>query len=260
MANSTKGIGLLRSFTNHPRRLLWSVVGLAFLIAGWSSHLAMDRNERWLTALAQICRSGNISPSMAELPIALVLWATMALAMMMPSATPMISTYLDIADAAYRGKKQVAPAGYLVAGYQVWLIFALLATGLQSLVELTPTMALADRNSAALLLILAGLYQFAPLKHACLAKCRAPMSYFLSRWSNERRQVFQMGVEQGSLCLACCWALMLLMFAAGLMNIVWMVGITALIVLEKTLPSPKPLVFGSGAGLIVAGCVFLFGG
>ena len=221
----------------------------------------MDGDKQWFTALAQICQSGGLSPSMAGLPAAFVLWATMALAMMLPSATPMISTYLDIADAALRGKKQVAPAIYLVAGYAtVWLVFALLAAGLQSLVELTPAMTLADRNAAALLLILAGLYQFAPLKHTCLAKCRVPMGYFLARWSNEKHRVFQMGVEQGSLCLACCWALMLLMFAAGLMNVVWMAGITALIALEKTLPSPMPLVFGSGVGLIVAGCVFLIGG
>lgn len=257
----TKGIGLLRSFTNHPLRLLWSTIGLAFLIAGWSFHLAFNSDEGWSAALVQICRFGGFAPSQAGLPTAFVLWATMTLAMMLPSATPMIATYLDIADAALRSTKRVAPAGYLVAGYgAVWLAFAFFATGLQSFVELTPAMALADHKNAALLLILAGLYQFAPLKYACLAKCRAPMSYFLVRWSNERRRVFQMGIEQGSWCLACCWALMLLMFAAGLMNIVWMAGTTALVALEKTLPSPKPLVFGSGAGLIIAGCVFLIGG
>jgi predicted metal-binding membrane protein len=86
------------------------------------------------------------------------------------------------------------------------------------------------------------------------------MSYFLAHWSNENRKVFKMGVEQGSFCLACCWVLMLLMFVAGLMNILWMAGITILIVLEKTLPSPKPLIFGSGAGLMIAGGLFLIGG
>jgi predicted metal-binding membrane protein len=69
-----------------------------------------------------------------------------------------------------------------------------------------------------------------------------------------------MGVEQGALCLTCCWALMLLMFAAGVMNVLWMAGITILIALEKTLRSPKSLVFGSGAGLVVAGGIFLIGG
>ena len=185
----------------------------------------------------------------------------MSLAMMLPSAIPMISTYLDIADAAVRGSQRVVPAGFLLAGYTtVWLAFALVAAGLQSQVELTPALALADRQLAAMLLILAGLYQFAPLKHACLSKCRAPMSYFLAHWSNERSKVFRMGLEQGALCLACCWALMLLMFAAGLMNVLWMAGITVLIALEKTLPSPKPLIFGSGIGMLLAGGIVLIGG
>src|SRR5262245_43621009 len=127
MAISTKGIGLLRSVTNHPLRLLWGTIGLAFLIAGWRFHFGLDGDERWFATLAQICRSGGISPSMAEFPTAFVLWATMALAMMLPIATPMISTYLDIADAALRGNKQVTSVIYFVAGYTaVWLVFTLL--------------------------------------------------------------------------------------------------------------------------------------
>lgn len=236
-------------------------MGLALLIAGWSIHLDMNGGERWSAGLAQICRLGGLSPLANTVPIAFTLWATMALAMMLPSAMPMISTYLDIADAALHSEEKIASAGYLVAGYAaVWLAFAMVAAGIQSLVDLTPAMALANRKHGAFLLILAGLYQLAPLKHACLTKCRAPMSYFLAHWSNENRKVFKMGVEQGSFCLACCWVLMLLMFVAGLMNILWMAGITILIVLEKTLPSPKPLIFGSGAGLIIAGSLFLIGG
>ncbi len=261
MANFTKGIGVLRGFTNHPVRLLWSTIGLAAIALWWSFHLGIDSDRRWPAVLAELCQVGGLSSAGTRFPSAVLLWSTMSLAMMLPSAVPMISTYLDIADAALRGKNKVVPAGYLVMGYAIiWLAFAVAATSLQYLVELTPAMALADRRHAAMLLILAGLYQFAPLKHACLAKCRAPMSYFLAHWSNERGKVFQMGVQQGALCLTCCWALMLLMFVAGVMNVLWMAGITILIALEKTLPSPKPLVFGSGAGLVVAGGIFLIGG
>lgn len=260
MAEFTKGIGLLRSITNHPVRLLWSAVGLASLALWWSFHLAFQDDERWAAILAEICRGGELSSASSSLPTAILLWATMSLAMMLPSSVPMISTYLDIAEAGVRGGQRVVPAGYLFAGYiTVWLAFALVAAGLQSEVELTPALALADRQLAAMLLILAGLYQFAPLKHACLSKCRAPMSYFLAHWSNERSRVFLMGLEQGALCLACCWALMMLMFAAGLMSVLWMAGITVLIALEKTLPSPKPLIFGSGAGLLAAGIVLIGG-
>ena len=261
MADFAKGIGLLRSLTNHPVRLVWIAVCLALLALWWSFHLAFDGDERLVLILAQLCQGGELSSAGSSLPTAVLLLATMSLAMMLPSALPMISTYLDIADAALRGGQKVVPAGYLVAGYiTVWLAFAVVAAGLQSVVELTPGLALADRRIAAMLLILAGLYQFAPIKHACLSKCRAPMSYFLAHWSNERERVFRMGVEQGALCLACCWALMLLMFTAGLMNVLWMAGITVLIALEKTLPSPKPLVFGSGVGLLLGGGTVWIGG
>jgi predicted metal-binding membrane protein len=184
----------------------------------------------------------------------------MSLAMMLPSAVPMISTYLDIADAAARSGQRVVRAGYLVTGYgAVWLAFAAAATCLQALIELTPALALANKTLAAVLLLVAGLYQFAPVKHACLAKCRAPMPYFLARWSDKSLAVLRMGVEQGTLCLMCCWALMLLMFAAGLMNVLWMAGLTLLVILEKTLPKPKSVIYGSGAGLIAAGTIALFG-
>jgi predicted metal-binding membrane protein len=85
------------------------------------------------------------------------------------------------------------------------------------------------------------------------------MPYFLARWSDKSLAVLRMGVEQGTLCLMCCWALMLLMFAAGLMNVLWMAGLTLLVILEKTLPKPKSVIYGSGAGLIAAGTIALFG-
>jgi predicted metal-binding membrane protein len=85
------------------------------------------------------------------------------------------------------------------------------------------------------------------------------MAYFMTNWSDRAIVVFRMGMKQGAFCLLCCWALMLLMFAAGLMNLVWMAGLTILVALEKTLPHPNPLVYGSGAGLIGAGLLGLMG-
>lgn len=258
MTNEPEGIGLLRSFTNHPARLMWTIAALAATVIWWSVHF--PAGEGWAAFLSEICRIGETSTRSWSLAAAFASWATMSLAMMLPSALPMISAYLDISDAARRGNKAVAPAAYLVAGYlAVWLVFAAAATGLQSVVELTPAMALADEQFAAALLLVAGLYQFAPLKHACLSKCRAPMPYFLARWSDRVTAVFRMGAEQGALCLACCWALMLLMFVAGLMNVIWMAGLAILIALEKTLTTPKPIVYGSGAGLIAAGLFALLG-
>jgi predicted metal-binding membrane protein len=184
------------------------------------------------------------------------LWSAMSLGMMVPAALPMIASYLDIADAASEKRISVVPAGYLIAGYGfVWLLYALAATMVQLALKLTPLIALTNEQHRSLLLLIGGLYQFTPLKHACLTKCRAPMPYFLANWSDGKAQVFKMGVEQGALCLACCWALMLLMLAAGLMNLVWMGALFILIALEKVLPRPEPIVYGSGIGFFLVGLI-----
>ena len=88
-------------------------------------------------------------------------------------------------------------------------------------------------------MILAGAWQFAPLKHACLEKCRHPMPYFLANWSEHRSAVFRMGVTQGLNCLGCCFAMMGLMFIAGAMNIVWMAVLALVMIIEKTASRPK---------------------
>jgi predicted metal-binding membrane protein len=231
------------------------------LAVWWSIHVQWQEGGGLANLLAELCSTAGASSAMSGVSASYALWATMSLAMMLPSAVPMISTYLDIADAAARGGQSIVRASYLVTCYcAVWLVFAGAATTSQALVELTPDLALASKTATAALLLGAGLYQFAPVKHACLAKCRAPMPYFLANWSDKPVAVFRMGVEQGALCLMCCWALMLLMFAAGLMNLLWMAGLTILVVLEKTLPRPKTLIYGSGTGLIAAGTMTLLGG
>jgi predicted metal-binding membrane protein len=230
------------------------------LVLLWRVHIGWQEGDGLVSLLTQLCQTNRGSSAVSGIAAPYALWATMSLAMMLPSAVPMISTYLDIADAAARSGQSIVRAGFLVTGYgAVWLVFAGAATWIQAVVELTPGLALANRTLAAGLLILAGLYQFAPIKHACLAKCRAPMPFFLARWSDKPLAVFRIGAEQGALCLMCCWALMLLMFAAGLMNVWWMAGLTLLVILEKTLPKPRTMIYGSGAGLIIAGTMALFG-
>jgi predicted metal-binding membrane protein len=179
--------------------------------------------------------------------------------MMIPSATPMISTYLDIAEAATAKEMNIASPFWLAAGYgAIWIGFALAASIAQwTALSLGYAVELQGRF-AGLVLIGAGAYQFTHLKHACLSKCRAPMSYFLAQWSDRPLGVLRMGLDQGLTCLGCCWALMLLSFVTGLMNILWMGFIGIVMVLEKTLPQPKPLSFGLGAGLIGAGLIMLF--
>lgn len=200
-----------------------------------------------------LCSSGTAS----RLPEIFTMWLAMACAMMLPSAAPMLSVYMDIAEAARAKSIAVVSPFILVAGYvSVWLGFSVAAAGLQRAISIWQ----APVWVAGLVLVFAGLYQFAPLKHACLSKCRHPLPFFMAHWSERTSDVFRIGLSQGLHCLGCCWALMLLGFVSGLMNLLWMAAVGVLMILEKTLPQPKPLVYGLGLGLIGAGAALALHG
>jgi predicted metal-binding membrane protein len=175
----------------------------------------------------------------------LVMWWVMMIAMMLPSAAPMILLYARVArHGQARGQipGAVAPTAVFAAGYLVcWLGFSALATALQFALEragLVDGMLMwsTDRWLTAGLLIGAGLYQLSPLKTTCLAQCRAPAEFLARHWRPGRRGAFQLGIVHGAYCLGCCWALMLLLFAGGMMNLVWLAGLAMLVLIEKLAP------------------------
>jgi predicted metal-binding membrane protein len=181
------------------------------------------------------------------------MWAVMVMAMMLPQAAPMLAAYLDIAEAARAKSIAVASPFVLAGGYgAVWLAFSAIAASIEIFAG-----PVGDHLIAGLFFIAAGVYQFMPLKHACLTKCRQPMPYFLSRWTDTRIGAFGMGLELGLNCLGCCWAMMLLALVAGMMNPVWMALIGGLMILEKILPQPRAIIAGLGAGLAGAGVAML---
>jgi predicted metal-binding membrane protein len=174
----------------------------------------------------------------ADIGLVFVMWCAMALAVMLPSAGPMILTYAEIADAAAAKNQPVVSPLVLAAGYlSVWIGFAALATLLQALLMhlalLGPAMASASSLFSGAIFLAAGAYQFSALKHACVTQCQRPMPFFLVNWTNERRGVFRLGLRQGVYCLGCCWAMMLLMLAVGVMNVVWMVALGIIMTIEK---------------------------
>jgi predicted metal-binding membrane protein len=123
----------------------------------------------------------------------------------------------------------------------VWLGFALLAAALQ--IALTRVGLLDSGKTGSLLagaiFLIAGGYQFSTLKHACLSKCQRPFPFFFSNWTEEPRGVFWLGLRQGLYCLGCCWAMMLVMFAVGAMNIVWMAALGVVMTIEKMTSTPR---------------------
>jgi predicted metal-binding membrane protein len=239
----------LRSVIASRRALMWLCLG-AIVLAAWA-YLASNQD-----AFLALCRATPIAFTPRNIVLVFSMWLAMGLAMMLPSAVPMIDTYLDIADAARAKSIAVVPAAVLVAGYcLVWIGFAAGMSLIQTAVA--HWLRVPDPRIAGATLIMAGVYQFSPLKHACLTKCRAPMPYFLRRWSDRPQRVLLMGMEQGALCLGCCWALMALGLVSGFMNLAWMAAIGVVAVLEKMLPQPKPVIYGCGLGLMGAGCMIV---
>jgi predicted metal-binding membrane protein len=191
-----------------------------------------------------------------------VMWTVMQVAMMSPTAVPMLLMYTKIAR---HRKEDISPTSSTVLvflGYvMVWalfsLLFAAIQMGLQSTALLSPGLASGNRWLSGSILIAAGLFQFSHLKQACLSQCRSPVSYFMTEWRNGRRGAFLMGLNHGIHCVGCCWILMALLFVAGVMNLFWMAIITAFVLIEKL--APPGVLFGRIAGgvLIVWGILIL---
>lgn len=177
--------------------------------------------------------------------VMLLMWWVMMVAMMVPSAAPMILLYARVVrHGQARGQipGTLAPTAFFAAGYLAcWLGFSALATALQFALErfgLVHGMWMwsTSRWLTAGLLILAGLFQLTPLKTACLDHCRAPAAFLSHHFHPGRLAAFRLGVVHGAYCLGCCWALMLLLFAAGIMNLVWIAGLAILVLVEKLAP------------------------
>ena len=186
------------------------------------------------------------------------MWAVMMAAMMLPSASPLLLLY----GASLRRQSGAAPGLSLVyamaAGYLlVWLIFSAVATALQrvlsALLLLTPMMEASRPEAAGSLLLLAGVYQLTPLKRSCLRACRSPLSFITARWRPGPGGAARMGIEHGLYCLGCCWALMLLLFAGGVMNLYVIAALTILVLVEKVAPFGVQSSRASGVALIALG-------
>ena len=181
-----------------------------------------------------------------------VMWAVMMAAMMLPAATPTILLVDALARQQANGSQATGlfTVGYLVA----WGGFSVLATGLQwGLVRaalLGEDMASASPMLVGVLLIAAGIYQWTPLKQACLAHCRAPFDFLTRHWG---RGPFRAGLHHGLFCLGCCWMLMALLFAFGLMNLLWIAALALLVLIEKVLPIGGRMSHVTGVALIAWG-------
>ncbi len=165
------------------------------------------------------------------------MWAVMMIGMMLPSAAPMV--LLHGSAARRRQASNPTRTTYaLAAGYvTVWTLFSVLATVLQrvlgSRLLMTPMMEMASPRLGGALLIAAGAYQLTPFKRACLRACQSPLGFLLNHWRDGMAGAFRTGVDHGLYCLGCCWALMLLLFVGGVMNLAVILALTVFVAFEK---------------------------
>ncbi len=221
----------------------------AYLLAGAGMSISMDGRTSW---------------TVSYFFVVLVMWWAMMAAMMLPSAAPTILLFATLNRKLGERGHAAVPAGLFASAYvMVWGGFSVLATLLQmhldKLALLNPMMASASVPLGGALLLAAGVYQLTPLKHACLRHCRSPIHFFSHRWKKGPRGAFFMGLEHGAFCLGCCWMIMALLFYAGVMNLLWIIGLALYVLLEKLAPAGHWMGRFAGLALIIWGAAVLAG-
>ncbi len=231
----------------------------------------MDMNSRSSSQGPSIDTESVISSGappwgFADGAIVFAMWSVMMVGMMTPSVAPMALLYAVVGRKARADRQPFAATGWFFAGYLlVWVGFSVAATGGQWLLGylalLSPMMMTQSRFLGAVLLVLAGVYQWTPIKEVCLRQCQAPITFLASHGGFRPDPVgaLRLGLLHGSYCLGCCWALMAILFVGGVMNIFWIAGIAVLVLLEKTLPLGRWLSRVSGGLLVAAGALLLVG-
>lgn len=245
----------------HDRALVASmllmVVALswAYLLAGAGVMTGMEDGEGEMAMTL-----ASWTPAYALLM--LLMWIVMMVAMMLPSAAPMLLLFTTITHARRSpGRRMIAPGLFALGYIAIWSAFSLVAVTLQFAMEkaalLSPMMQTTSTVLAGAVLIAAGVYQWTPLKHACLRHCRSPLDFVLTHWREGLRGAFTMGLRHGIYCLGCCWALMSLLFVGGVMNLAWIAGLALLVLMEKLAPAGYWVGRVIGAGLVIWGSVVL---
>ena len=247
---------------------LLSAICWAWIIVGAGTGMSAASMSTWQfpppVGMDSMMMGGNWGTSYFVLMFAM--WWIMMIAMMVPSATPMVLLYARVCrHAQKRGTMESTPipTAAFTAGYVLsWLAFSAVAVLLQWALEkmgLFHSMMMWSTSTtlSAAFLLLAGLYQLSPLKRACLEHCRSPVEFLSRNWRNGSGGALLMGLHHGIYCVGCCWILMALLFAGGVMNLVWIAGLAILVLLEKLIPQGQTFARVIGASLMLAGAITL---
>jgi predicted metal-binding membrane protein len=215
-------------------------------------------------AMADMDMGMPMAPSHAtQLGAAFLMWLVMMVAMMLPSAAPMILLYAHFSRQAQRQGAVPTPVAVFAGVYLLlWAGFSLVAAAVQTALAgaglLSPmTLALGDARVAGGLLIAAGVYQLTPLKRRCLVQCRSPATFITRLWRPGWTGAVRLGAVHGLYCLGCCWLIMALLFVGGVMNLAWVGLLAVLVLVEKVAPFGRQVGIAVGALAIGIGALLL---
>lgn len=242
------------------------ITGLLTIAAlGWiyMFYMAWAMENMHLVDIWMPPRGGERTWTAWDFILLFLMWLTMMLAMMTPTAAPMVMMFTTVNKQKKVRQQPYVSTFIFLAGYLVaWAIFSIVASAIQWPLHksglLNPMMNSRSYLMSGGILILAGLYQWTPMKNVCLEHCRTPLGFLMTAWKDGNFGAFKMGLHHGLFCVGCCWALMAILFAVGVMNMLWVTLITIFVLVEKIAPiSPSLVRMLTGFALIAWGSYWL---
>lgn len=259
----------LERILRHDRMLVIAAIAAVTILA-WAHIISLAGSASAASSMEELPGMDMARPSFSrwnasQFILMFAMWSVMMIGMMLPSVTPMLLIYARVARQAFEQGSPLASTAWFVGGYiAAWLGFALIVTvgqwALESSLLLTSMGKVSDAFGGAIL-IAAGLYQWLPLKGYCLSQCQSPL-LFIQRsggLQSTARASTILGIRHGFYCVGCCWTLMLLLFVAGVMNLLWIAGLAVIVLLEKLIPLQPWSSRAIGAGLILSGAALSSG-
>ena len=253
----------LESLTKRDRLIV--IVGVVVVVAiAWAYTIYVAQSNTGMDMSMSMDSSNVREWTGVDFSLMFVMWAVMMVAMMVPSAAPMVLLFATVNRRRQEQSRPFVATGVFLSGYLViWGVFALIATlgnwGLHQASLMTSMMG--ESSSGYLggsLLVIAGIFQWSHLKYVCLTHCRSPLSFLMSGWKEGTGGALKMGLEHGKYCLGCCWILMTLLFVLGVMNLVWIAALAAFVLAEKVVPGGEIVSRATGGLLVVWGIWVVF--
>jgi predicted metal-binding membrane protein len=243
----------------HPRSVQRNIIlGLLLAIAAGAWAVLV-----WQSAYTDMDMTMETSAMGMRAPLFLAIWVTMMVAMMFPTAAPMILTFHEVrAGKRERGDAFVSTWVFVAAYILVWTLAGVAALGCALATEAIAARAALSPGTAAriggMVLVAAGIYQLTPLKDLCLSKCRTPITFITTSWRDGAAGALRMGLLHGAYCLGCCWLLfVIILFPLGNMNVGAMAAVTLIIFAEKTLPWPRLAPYAAAFALVLYGALVI---